>query len=256
MEKTSRNILKSDFIIVGSMIALAMSVYILHYLTFGEIEKTISGVLLSLAYVPIGVLYDFLVLKKVITKGEKIKLERRMNVVIGSVFHEIGNSIISLVVVADRNIDELKRICKMDQSWNDGDFDRLSDSIMEYSCDIDINKIDLIKLRDLITKKDQLFLDLIISSSLDDYKDFNEMIISILHLRDEFDSLFINDVLEENDEEHMRFDICKSYKLLLVFWVRYMKSLRDFYPAMFENILEDGMLCAGSLASKREKNTI
>lgn len=66
--------------------AIAIGGYVFHYLIFGNIKETISGVLLSLSYVPIGIMYEVLILDRILETREKIKSSKKMNIIIGFFF--------------------------------------------------------------------------------------------------------------------------------------------------------------------------
>lgn len=239
MNRWFGNEFKSTALTIATMTIIAMVIYISHYFIFGQLRATVSGLILSLAYVPIGVLFNVLILDRIFKKSNEIRLERRINIIIGSFFHEIGNDLINIIVMGDENVDLLGYLCDASVEWNDENFRELSEIIKEYKCEIDINEIDLKLLKISIESKEEFILDLIISSNLDDYEGFDEMLMRILHVRDEFDSLFINNSLNEEDKLHMTEDICKAYKSLLIFRVKYIKSLKEYYPLMFTKIMKN-----------------
>lgn len=239
MKEQNNNGFKSNAFIVIIMVTLAIIIYFVHYVIFGEVVSTVSGIVLSLAYVPIGVLYNFLVLSKVMKKSKQMKLERRMNVIIGSFFHEIGNEVMYSIVEGDENKEQLNYLCNASMDWEKKDFKKLLAIIKRYECKININNINLNKLKKTLHNKEDFLLDLIINSNLEEYDGFSEMIMSLLHLRDEFSSLFTNGVLNEEDRYHMTNDICKVYKWLLRFRVQYVENLKEYYPLMFMKLMKN-----------------
>lgn len=239
MNKWFGNEFKSTMLTIITMTIMAMAIYITHYLIFGQLRSTVSSLILSLAYVPIGVMFNMLILDRIFKKSNEIRLERRINIIIGSFFHEIGNDLINTIVVGDENVDVLRYLCDASIDWDDKNFKELSEIIKVYECKITIDKIDLKLLKDILGNKEEFILDLIINSNLDDYEGFGEMLMSILHVRDEFDSLFIDGIINERDKLHMTIDICRSYKSLLIFRVDYIKNLKDYYPLMFIRLMDN-----------------
>lgn len=239
MNKWFGNEFKSTVLISVTMTSIAIALYVSHYIIFGEIRATISGLILSLAYVPIGVIFNVLILDRIFKKSNEIRLERRINIIIGSFFHEIGNDLINYIVAGDENIDLLRYLCDATIDWNDKNFKELAEIIKEYECKIEIDKIDLESLKVILGSKEDFILDLIINSNLDEYEGFGEMLMRILHVRDEFDSLFIDGSINQQDKLHMTIDICKAYKSLLVFRVDYIKNLKEYYPLMFVKLMKN-----------------
>lgn len=239
MKNKFENELKSTGLIIITMNIIAIVLYASHYIIFGELKATASGLLLSLAYVPIGVIFNILILDKIFEKSNEIRLERRMNMIIGSFFHEIGNDLMNSIVIADENIDLLNYVCDSSIKWDNKDFKKLSEIIKNYNCKINIDNINLKLLKTVIENKEDFILDLLINSSLDEYEGFSEMLIRILHVRDEFNALFIDDYLKEEDKVHMSNDICDAYKYLLCFRVNHIKSIKEYYPLMFTKSIKN-----------------
>lgn len=239
MKNKFDNKIKSTGLTIVTMIIIAIVIYTTHYIIFGELKSTVSGLVLSLAYVPIGLIFNIFVFDKIFKKSKEIRLERRMNMVIGSFFHEIGNSLMNSIVAGDENIDLLNYLCDATINWGRKDFKRLSELVEDYECKINIDKIELEKLRIVIENKEDFILDLIINSNLDDYEGFNEMLMRILHIRDEFDNLFIDGYLNPQDKVNMSADICNAYKALLGFRVNYIENLKEYYPSMFIKLMKN-----------------
>lgn len=239
MKNKIGNELKSTALTIVTMTIIAIAIYAIHYIIFGELKATVSGLVLSLAYVPIGVIFNILILDKIFEKSKEIRLERRMNIVIGSFFHEIGNGLMNVIVAGDENIALLNYLCDASVEWEHKDFKKLSEFVEDYECKINIDNIDLNELRAVIENKEDFVLDLIINSNLDEYEGFSEMLMRILHVRDEFDVLFIDGYLTLKDKEHMTNDICNAYKDLLGFRVNYIENLKDYYPLMFTRLMKN-----------------
>lgn len=239
MKNRIGNELKSTALTIVTMTIIAIALYAIHYIIFGELKATISGLILSLAYVPIGIVFNILILDKIFRKSNEIRLERRMNIVIGSFFHEIGNELMAVIVNGDENIDSLNYLCYASVEWGHKEFKKLSEIVESYECKINIDNIDLNELRSIIENKEDFLLDLIINSNLDEYEGFSKMLMRILHVRDEFDALFVDGYLDPKDKYHMTTDICNAYKALLVFRVNYIENLKNYYPLMFNRLMEN-----------------
>lgn len=78
-----------------------------------------------------------------------------------------------------------------------------------------------------------IFLELISNSVFEEQEKFNEMIMSLLHLRDELSCRCKEDELGDYLKAHISAEICKCYKFLLLHWVDYMKDMKEFYPSLY-----------------------
>lgn len=229
--------IKGYLVFLIPMISISLSIYILHYLIFKNEIATISGIILSLAYVPIGVIYEVLVIDKIIEKKQKISQEKKYNIVKGSFFHEIGDDILSILVLVDNNVNEIVLSIKEEIEADDDNLGALKEKIYNYECNLDMSKIEKVSLAKLLEEKDMILLNFILNPFSKDYDNFNNMIIELLHLRDELNpsgkcsgeycskKLSIDYNINES--------ICYIYKLLLIEWYLYMKQLKIIYPELF-----------------------
>lgn len=226
--------LKSNLVLLFPMLALALLIYSLHYLIFGSITATMSGVLLSIAYVPIGVVYETLIIQKILDKRERIKIEKKMNIIKGSFYHEIGTRLLFEILKGDRNVINIMPFTNIGNHWTDADFIRLKHLLSNHTCDIDMEKLDLPSIRDFLEANDNFLLNLIVSPLTEEYEDFNNLLMEVLHLRDEVTTLYsCVEVETPLDIDHLYNDICRLYALLLVQWGDYIHHLYKYYPSLF-----------------------
>lgn len=223
-------------LLICSLSLIALSIYVIHYLIFGNAGQTISGLVLSLAYVPIGMLYEILLLDKILEQKEKLSSAKRMNLVIGSFYHEIGNDLIKHISKGDLSVidslcyNKIKDGCKEDKAYS------LFDNIENYECNIDISKIDLKAIYQILERRDTFVLGLVTNSSIDIYDGFIEMLMSLIHLRDELQLRYMDKHDNSKDEYHIESDLCMCYLRLLDEWIKYMKELKEFYPKLYLKI--------------------
>ena len=102
----------------------------------------------------------------------------------------------------------------------------------EYEYDIDIKKVDLIALEKKLNAQKDLVINLITNPMLIEHEEFSDMLMSILHLREELSSRCSHE-LEEYEIKHLAKDINVAYKYLTFEWIQYMKQLKANYPQLF-----------------------
>ncbi|GEM_PF-6447622 len=120
--------------------------YGVHFTIFGDAARTVSGIILSLAYVPLGVTYQILVLDKIIEVREKLRTIKKMNIILGSFYHEMRNDILKIIVASDENSKQLEVFSKISVSWQNCDFNELSESLIDYKCNLNIEEMKLDKM--------------------------------------------------------------------------------------------------------------
>lgn len=232
-----RKVFKQYFFMLMLLIGSSVALYAIHFFIFSNVRETISGIILSLAYVPIGVFYNILVADKFIEKQEQFRDQKKMNIIIGSFYHEVGTNLIKLIVPGDRTINDIGYCCKIDHTWTKESFDELSKTVKDYKCILDIEDINLELLRKRLDVDDNFILNLLINPGLDEYNEVSAMLMALLHLRDELVTRTSKGELKRYEKMHITKDICRAYKELLVQWVEYMKILKEYYPALFVKAL-------------------
>lgn len=233
----NKDIIKGNIFFICSGILLSAIIYLIHYLLFSNFYETLSSIILSLAYVPIGILYQTYIINKILETRERLKSEKKINVIIGSFYHEIGNQLINELIVGDNNIGAMREYFYMDDSWTPLNFERLERLLEDYICDIEFGVVEIGKLALFLDERDDFILRLITNPSLSECDRFNELLMSLLHLRDELQNKYYDNKLNECELDHVKNDLCKTYRYLVIEWVDYIKHLRDYYPFLYQKAL-------------------
>lgn len=227
--------IKKRSIIINTIILFFISccLYLFHFIFFREILSTISAIIISLAFIPVQMIFDTLVIDNIMERREKSKREKKINMIVGSFYNILGNELLSFLVDVDPDNPSIKSLTKVSKGCCDDDFCNLKYDLLEYDFKINIEEIDLERLKDILLKNNSFLVDLMISSVIDEDEEFSKMIMSVAHLRDELTSRMKNKSLYEYEFIHIKADIEYSYKLLTNQWVDYMKHLKKFYKELF-----------------------
>ncbi len=178
------------------------------------------------------VFFTTLVIDKLLEKREKEHLRDKLSMLIGVFFSELGTDILNTFVYADDNTEIIAKEALVTKEWNKNEFKNLEKLVDEYEYDIDIKKVDLIALEKKLNAQKDLVINLITNPMLIEHEEFSDMLMSILHLREELSSRCSHE-LEEYEIKHLAKDINVAYKYLTFEWIQYMKQLKANYPQLF-----------------------
>ena len=103
---------------------------------------------------------------------------------------------------------------------------------LEYDYEIDINKINLKDIRNKLDENRDLLINLISNGNLLEHETFTEMLMTIMHLKEELDTRYSPDI-EEYEIQHIEKDLMVVYKYLTIEWAEYMKYLSKNYPSLY-----------------------
>lgn len=224
---------KKEFLMIGiGLIGLSLVLHYVHYLIFQDLHHTLIFLFADIAFIPMEVFFTTLVIDKLLEKREKEHLRDKLSMLIGVFFSELGTDILNTFVYADDNTEIISKEALVTKEWNKNEFKNLEKLVNEYEYDIDIKKVDLIALEKKLNSQKDLVINLITNPMLIEHEEFSDMLMSILHLREELSSRCSHE-LEEYEIKHLAKDINVAYKYLTFEWIQYMKQLKSNYPQLF-----------------------
>lgn len=210
---------------------LSILVYSIHFLIFGKVDYILSYFLLHLAFVPIEVLLVSLIIEKILDYREKKKILEKLNMVVGSFFNSVGEELLKIILEGD--VGNIRDYLKISDEWNDKTYEETKKLLMNYDCNIDIEKIDLYKLKNLLERNKEFLLRLMENPLLLEHESFTELLLAVFHLADELHRREDLSNLPKSDLDHLKNDIIRVYKLLIIQWLNYLMHLKDNYPYLY-----------------------
>jgi hypothetical protein len=184
----------------------------------------------DIAFIPLEVFFVSLVLDKLIEKREHQQVIKKINMLVGLFYQELGNELLSHIAAAD--IDLFCDNTKVNFQWDEEKYEDLSKVIKNHSHQIDIQKIDLVEMDQIISRYQQMITNLITNPALQEHELFTDVLMSVFHLQEELKQRPL-DHLSEHDYNHLRVDIERVYRNLSIEWVEYLRYLQLEYPYLF-----------------------
>lgn len=221
------------------LIILAIFLYITNALIFGDFKHTLFYLDIDLAFIPIEALIIVLVLEWIISEREKSNLLKKLNMVIGSFFSEVGIELLRGISDFDTKTEKIRKKLIINDHWTKEDFLSASERIKSYNYNVDIGKdnpdsiIYLQELKKFLIGKREFMLRLLANPNLLEHDSFTDLLWAVFHLTDELEHR--NDLthLPGADYDHLATDTERAYALLVYEWLQYMEHLMDNYPYLF-----------------------
>jgi len=215
------------------LIALSVAVYYIHYAIFRDAHHIFIYLVGDIAFVFVEVLMVTLVIHRLLTGREKRILLKKLNMVIGAFFSEVGTELAKLLLMFDNNATAVGRRLMISADWSRRDFDSACRYIAGYEGDIDCGKGDLETLKHFLATKRDFLLNLLENPNLLEHESFTDVLWAVFHLTEELGRRTDVRSLPATDLKHLAGDITRVYRVLLVEWLRYMRHLRRDYPYLF-----------------------
>jgi hypothetical protein len=216
-----------------SLVALSICIYFIQIEIFKNPKETFFLLFQDLAFVPISVLVVTLIIDQLLRIREKRALLKKMNMVIGAFFSEVGTTLLKSFANFDLHYDKIRRNLAITSDWSEQDFSNVSKQLREYDYEVYSKKGDLEDLKHFLMGKRDFLLGLLENPNLLEHESFTDVLWAVFHLTEELASRADVRGLPDTDYNHLSGDIKRAYISLVSEWVIYMKHLKVDYPYLF-----------------------
>jgi hypothetical protein len=215
------------------LIIMSAVIYFVHYLIFKDAHHIFIYLVGDIAFVFLEVLLVTLVLHELLHRREKQTMFKKLNMVMGVFFTELGTDLLKIFSTFDPRAFEISDKLIVTVGWSEKEFAKAMVDIKKHGCDIDVNKGDLEAMKQLLVSKRQFLLNLIENPNLLEHESFTDLLWAVFHLTEELIHRKILTSLPDNDYKHLTGDTYRAYRLLVIEWLSYMEHLKSDYPYLF-----------------------
>lgn len=216
-----------------SLIVISVFFYFVHYAIFQDAHHIFLYLIGDIAFVPIEVLFVTLIVHRLLDKREKRSLMKKLNMVIGTFFCEVGTKLLRCFSQFDCHFDTIRENLLVNGNWTEQKFSDTARSLKDYDYQIDSQKGDLEELRNFLLEKRDFLLRLLENSNLLEHESFTELLWAVSHLTEELVARMDTKKLSNTDYAHFSGDIKRAYIVLISEWLQYIKHLKNQYPYLF-----------------------
>jgi hypothetical protein len=216
-----------------SLIVLSAIFYLIHYAIFRDAHHILLYLIGDIAFVFIEVLLVTLIIHQLLGEREKRVMLKKLNMVIGAFFSEVGTGLLKIFSDFDSDTDKIRKVLVVTNDWSETEFSEGSKRIKNYNFKMDRQGVDLEKLKSFLIGKRNFLLGLLENPNLLEHESFTDLLWAVFHLTEELENRVDVKRLPDNDFAHLSSDIKRAYILLVVQWLSYMKHLKNDYPYLF-----------------------
>jgi hypothetical protein len=215
------------------LVTLSVIFYFIHFLVFRDLHHIFLYLIGDIAFLFVDVLIVMLVLHRLLAYREKRSILKKLNMVIGTFFSEVGTELIKKCSRFDPELAHLGKELVVTKDWTDKEFIRVRRSIKDYESSINSKSGSLIEVKDFLVSKRPFLLNLLENPNLLEHESFTELLWAVFHLTDELAHRRDLAKLPETDYQHLSGDIKRAYQHLILQWLDYMRHLKQDYPYLF-----------------------
>ena len=217
----------------SSLIILSAILYLIHYAIFRDSHHIILYLIGDIAFLPVQVLLVTLIIDQLLSVREKRALLKKLNMVIGAFFSEVGTRLLTSFSGFNSQEDQIRRDLVENNDWSNKAFSTMSKRIKNFNYPMDSQKGNLEDLKKFLLEKRDFLLGLLENPNLLEHESFTELLWAVFHLTEELACRVELKQLPHSDQQHLSGDIKRADALLITEWLAYMKHLRDNYPYLF-----------------------
>ncbi len=225
--------IKGPVLLGAVLIILSGGLYLVQIRLFHAERDTFFYLFQDLAFVPIQVLLVTVIVDQVLRIRERMALLKKLNMVIGAFFSEVGAGLLRSCIAFDRNASTLATLMQVSAEWDDRRFAETATLVRGHMASLDCRRGELVALRDLLLERRAFLLGLLENQNLLEHETFTELLWAVFHLMEELSLRRDMRELGQPDCEHLAGDIKRAYLLLLNEWLSYMEHLKKEYPYLF-----------------------
>ncbi len=207
--------------------------YLIHYAIFRDSHHIILYLIGDIAFLPVQVLLVTLIIDQLLSSREKRAMLKKLNMVIGSFFSEVGTQLLKSFSTFALHEDQIRNDLVKNNDWSNKAFSNIHKYLKSYDYHVDSQKGNLESLKIFLLEKRGFLLVLLENPNLLEHESFTELLWAVFHLTEEL--AFRTDLkrLPNTDHQHLSADIKRAYALLISEWLAYMRHLKTNYPYLF-----------------------
>ena len=216
-----------------ALVAISAVLYVLHYVVFRDAHHIVFWSLTSLAFLPISVLFVTLIINRLLTQRQQQARLRKLNMVIGAFFSEVGTELLRWFTAHDPEIEHLREMLVVNPNWSGKEFLSVRNRVKRHLFAVEVTRADLEALYTDLHKRRDFLLRLLENPNLLDHEAFTAALRAVFHLLEELDHRERFDALPDTDVTHLAGDARRAFALLVQQWIDYMIYLKERYPYLF-----------------------
>jgi len=228
-----RKLILNKSLMVSLLSSISLILYGMDYLLLGSAKELSIWFLGNLAFLPVYVMIVTLMIERVLKERERHAVMRKLNMVIGVFFSEVGNRLLKELSVYVVCCDDLKTHLLINGAWKQPEFSAALDYLRKSDIKIESTRCEKLSLKKFLVEKRSFLVSLLENQNLLEHEDFTDLLWAVFHLVEELEARDTFENMPQTDIDHINGDIKRVYGHLSREWVMYMQHLKQDYPYLF-----------------------
>jgi len=215
-----------------TLVALSVLMFFGHYLYFRDLHHIAIYTVHDIAFLPMEVLLVTLVLHRLLESREKRHMLKKLNMVIGAFFSEVGTEFMCRTAKLCAG-DELRKDLVPAKDWTAKRFAAARARLLKREYRLEVDAKVLADLKPFLRERRQFLLALLENPNLLEHESFTNVLWAVFHLMEELEHRGDLAKLSASDVAHITGDVKRVYAQILAEWITYMGHLKADYPYLY-----------------------
>jgi len=217
----------------AALLAATLGLYGGFYALYPDRALVAQWFLGSLAFLPVQILLVTLVVDGMLSRRERSARLKKLNIVIGVFFSEVGHALMAGCLSLDQGQAELRRALGRAASWSPRELARGAAAYRGYEPAIEARWPALERLGAVLSERRQVITELMVNPSVLEHESFTDLLWASFHLAEELGARGRVEALGASDAAHLAGDVRRVFPLLVSEWLSYLRHLQEDYPHLF-----------------------
>jgi hypothetical protein len=228
--------------LVGIVLVPSALLYALDWLLFRHPRDIAFYTLMDLAFLPVQAILVSLVLEAFLSQRESQARTRKLGMVSGAFFSEVGEELLRLLSGGDARLEERRRVLSVGAAWSASDFSAAAKASHALGSALSVRQEALPALAAFLAARRGFLLRLLENPLLLDHEVVTDALMSVFHVHDELRLREDYAGLPQSDLAHLGADLERAYGCLLEARLVHLEALRSSYPFLYSLALRSDPL--------------
>lgn len=225
--------LSSNTILCVLLVIVSLALYTLQLLIFRDSHDTAFYFLQDIAFLPLQVAIVTIVLGRILSAREKREKLRKIHMAISAFFSEAGTELMVRFAVCMTSFEEMQKNLNINANWKNSDYLNAQKYITNSSIPVIWEDANMALLKSLLLEKRAFMLRMLENPNLLEHDEFTDMLLAVFHMTEELIARDTITNLPTTDINHLKGDIQRATKHLLLQWILHMNYLKSDYPYLY-----------------------
>ncbi|HIJ81884.1 MAG TPA: hypothetical protein HPP76_09260 [Desulfuromonadales bacterium] len=228
-----RTIILNKKLTLLALAVLSVILYAVDYLLLGSVKELSIWFLGNLAFLPVYVIIVTMLIEQILREREQQAVMRKLNMVIGVFFSEVGNRLLKELSAYVVSAEELKQHLLVTGAWKEQQYREALAYLHTNEVTIESGQCDKQRLKQFLIEKRNFLVGLLENQNLLEHEEFTDLLWAVFHLVEELEARQSFADMPQSDIDHIHGDIKRVFGHLSRQWVTYMLHLKQDYPYLF-----------------------